>query len=366
MACTNTSCNSTRPTFYPCFQNDDTFIKGIRLLAYCTIMAISLVGNALVIGVLRQDRKMRRMNYFIGNIALVDLIISAVYMPRMVSVVTIGYEWLVSGTAGLILCKIVPFLHHVSILVSILTLVALSFERYLAVATLWPRRILSHQRTKVIIILIWIVSVGVRLPHVVALTLVKGRGGGYICVASLNELFGSSKARKLYNNFLAITFYAVPLALIIILYSLAMLKLKRRTFSADNTRDTQRSQLKQKMNRSLFRMMLAVTVVFILCWVSYFVLRKAILNTKISCDMQFLRSFLAHTNCALTPCIYAIFSKKYRRGFRDIIRRLCCCFSNRTPQNDVSAVINGTKDYSLSRSVSDGIILKRIISTESP
>ena len=228
----NTSFNSMlrtqRTPLMICFEDDHAGIKAMRVIAYAIILLVSLIGNFFVIGVLCEDRKMRKpVNYLIANMAAADLAITVVYMPRMISSVIRSYKWVVDGTIGLILCKIAPTLHLVSIKVSILTLVFLSVERLMAVSPLARKR-LRVRSVKIIIFFIWLVSTAIHVPNLYGLKLKSGLGGTKICVAYLNEFFESSKGRKIYDNVLAMIFYAISFGLIVVLYTLAAVKLRRR------------------------------------------------------------------------------------------------------------------------------------------
>ena len=312
-----------------CFELDHPAIKASRVLAYTVILLISLTGNTLVIGVLWQDRKMRKpVNYLIANMAAADLAITVMYMPRMISSVIRSYEWLVGDTLGLLLCKIVPTVHLVSIKVSILTLVFLSVERLLAVSAYAGNR-LTVRRVKVIIFSIWVTSFAVHVPNMYALKLTPGQKGALICRAYLNKLFGSPKGRRIYDNVLAATFYAIPLLAIILLYSLAAIKLSRRNVAVDNADANGRRARKEKMNANVFKMLFAVTLAFIACWLGYFIMRRGVIRVRISCNLQFIRYFFAHANSAITPCLYIIFSQKYRNCFKSILKRLACFIPTR-------------------------------------
>lgn len=324
----NFTANSTplalvrRKAFIICFESDHPAIKASRVLAYTVILLISLTGNTLVIGVLWQDRKMRKpVNYLIANMAAADLAITVAYMPRMISSVIRSYQWLVGGTMGLVLCKAVPTVHLVSIKVSILTLVFLSAERYLAVSAFAGNK-LTVGRVKIIIFLVWLTSFAVHVPNMYALKLTAGQKGALICRAYLNSFFGTSKGRRIYDNVLAATFYAIPLLIIVVLYSLAAIKLRRRNVPGANADANGRRTRKEKMNANVFKMLFAVTLTFIACWLSYFIMRKGVIGTTISCNLQFIRYFFAHANSAITPCLYIIFSQKYRSCFKCILKRL--------------------------------------------
>ncbi|XP_022807157.1 orexin receptor type 2-like [Stylophora pistillata] len=324
----NISNNSTKlaheKVITVCFQSDEAIIKAGRVLAYTIISLLSLCGNSLVIGVLWQDRKMRKpVIYLIANMAVADLAITIVYMPRMISAVIRSYDWLVGGTMGLVLCKTVPTIHLVSVKVTILTLVFLSVERFSAVSPFAGNKLTVH-RVKVILIAVWLVSFMVHTPNVIALKLAPGQGGALICRAYLNKLFGSSKGRKIYDNVLAAIFYAAPLFLIVVLYMLAAIKLRNRRIARSNASTNGHEASKDKVNANVFKMLLAVTLAFISCWLSYFVMRKAIIGVSISCNVQFVRYFLAHTNSAVTPCLYITFSQKYRSSFKSIMNKFRC------------------------------------------
>ena len=103
-----------------CFNADSTTITIARVLPYFFIILISVVGNILVTVVVFNNRSMRKaVNFFIVNMALSDLLITLVYMPRVVTIVLAGYEWLSTGVAGLVFCKLVYFIHETSVSVSI-------------------------------------------------------------------------------------------------------------------------------------------------------------------------------------------------------------------------------------------------------
>ena len=193
---TNSTLVSYRKFTTICFESDHPAIKASRVLAYSMILLISLTGNTLVIGVLWQDRKMRKpVNYLIANMAAADLAITVIYMPRMISSVIRSYEWLVGGTLGLVICKTVPTLRLVSVKVCILTLVFLSVERFLAVSVFVGHK-LTVRRVKIIFLLVWLTSLAIRVPNMHALKLTLGQKGALICRAYLNKFFGSSMGRQ--------------------------------------------------------------------------------------------------------------------------------------------------------------------------
>lgn len=79
-------------------------------------------------------------------------------------------------------------------------------------------------------------------------------------------------------------------------------------------------------------MVTAVVIAFLCCWLLYFI--RLILfsyDVDVSCNVQFVRLFLAHSNSAINPCLYVAFSENYRCGVKMISSQLCSlqnCFRN--------------------------------------
>lgn len=337
---TNSTSVTNRKLITICFESDHPAIKASRVLAYVVILLVSLTGNTLVIGVLWQDRKMRKpVNYLIANMAAADLAITVVYMPRMISSVIRSYDWLVRGTLGLALCKTVPTLHLVSIKVSILTLVFLSVERFLAVSVVIGNK-LTVRRVKIIFLLVWLTSLAAHVPNMYALKLTHGQKGALICRAYLNKFFGSSNGRRIYDNTLTAIFYAIPLFVIIVLYSMTAIKLRKRKVPGDFAKEDGGKTRREKMNANVFKTLFSVTLAFFTCWLAYFIMRKGVIGVSISCNVQFIRYFFAHANSAITPCLYIIFSQKYRRCFKSILTRLACRVRRRAQSGTTLSLIS--------------------------
>ena len=312
-----------------CFIFDDTAVKASRFAASLIIMSASLLGNTLVLAVsclnkLTIDPK-TTTNRLISNMAVADLIITLTYMPRTMVLVIRGYEWLVGGTAGLVLCKLVPSLYHMAIIVCILTLVALSIERFSVVA--WPSTVpFTTRHVRAVIGGIWLVAFLARLPRLIVLKTMKDKNGLLKCMFTkpMNDLYGSPNATQTYDLFLKSTFYLLPLALIVIFHSGTIIKLRRRARPQGAVSSTTGNRSREEMNKNVFKMVLSVTTAFAVCWVAYFVAKESVVQISVDCNVTYVRILLAHSNSVITPCLYAIFSTKYRRGFKLILKYIFC------------------------------------------
>jgi len=74
-----------------------------------------------------------------------------------------------------------------------------------------------------------------------------------------------------------------------------------------------------KATRNVIKMMLIITLVFLVCWITYFLAQLAF--SKVPCSFRFWRLFMAHCNCAINPVLFAVFNTTVRRGIKDIARK---------------------------------------------
>lgn len=313
------------------FRNDATSTQTLRVVVYCVIIAVSIFGNCMTIAVVRRNKNMRKaLDFFIVNLALTDLTITCVYMPRVIVMWLRGSAWLVEGVFGAILCKVVPFLHGISIIVSILTLMALAVDRFIAIVYPLRQRI-TARTSKFIIAFTWILAAMVRFPYLYSLKLVyKTREDEFSCDADMKRAFGINQAREIYYTFLFVAFYGVPFVIITASYVKILVALRRqqafREDIADQAKDSARSKVvretRDRASKKVLYMLLSVTAAFVFCWLPYFVAQ--IVFDVIPCLLRFWRLFLAHSNSALNPCLYAVFNEKYRRGYRRILSLFCC------------------------------------------
>ena len=310
--------NSAESTIQECFLNDSDAVKTLRITCYAALIVASLVGNLLVLGVVYRYRKMRtNINLLISNMAAADVLVTTVYMPRLAVMYAIGAQW-IRGTLGLVLCKIIPFLHGASLLVSILTLLLVAIERLCAVR--FPlRRNFDSKRTKIGIALIWLIATVARVPYFLALRITVEPNGRAYCVSKLKAFFGVEEARDIYYTSLMATFYATPLVMIVVSYSLVATEL-RKSIAPGLPSTNNASERRLKARQNAVRMTIAITAAFVVCWFTYFLAQIA--SDRVPCPLRFWRLFLAHSNSAINPCIYAYCNGEFRKGFRGLTASL--------------------------------------------
>uniref|UniRef100_A0A915K2S7 G-protein coupled receptors family 1 profile domain-containing protein n=1 Tax=Romanomermis culicivorax TaxID=13658 RepID=A0A915K2S7_ROMCU len=123
------------------FTDDDFYSDDLNItifgLVFVLIGLIGIVGNLMVVAAVLTDRKMRRsaMNILLVNLALADLGNLLVCTPDIVQKLSQNPEWLLPD----IFCPAIRYLQIIFLYTSLLTQVAVSIERYFAIA--WPMKV---------------------------------------------------------------------------------------------------------------------------------------------------------------------------------------------------------------------------------
>ena len=210
-----------------CFLDDPIGVKLGRVFAYSALILVSLAGNVLIMkAILKHGRTRKTITYFVVNMTAANLVITTVYMPRLIPMFLFGMTWFVDGTLGFVLCKLVPFVHGVAILASILNLLASSLDTFRAVV--FPMKTLSSAKAaKIGVFLTWALSIIARLPYFVALRtkIYKGR---QICSSVLGNAFSNENSRDVYYVCLLVIFYAVSWVAIFFSYTIVVVVLRTR------------------------------------------------------------------------------------------------------------------------------------------
>lgn len=298
----------------------------LPILLYATIFLLSLIGNSLTVAVIINGKLTRKSAHcFLLNMAVADLVVTVVYVPRMIARYSMGRGWFAYGTLGLVLCRSVPFLHHVSILASVFNILGVTVDRFCAMV--FPlRNIMTRTVTKTIIIATWITSACLRFPYLVT-PILKISRGAHVCATNMKSLFGDNY--RIYERIL-MSVYTSSLLITILLYTILILILKQAKPPGVSNRFAQTR--KEKASRKLLQMLVVLTICFILCWFVYF-FAFDIFERPLDCKIGLLRFVLAHSNCAINPIILCVFNRQYRKRFRNIAKRIVGCRKARSSVN---------------------------------
>ena len=234
----------------------------VRLPLYVLLMLVSLVGNGLVIVVICTNRFMlnKPTNYFMLNLAVCDLAIlaSCIWVEMVASV---HRHWLLSE----LFCKLSSYMQVAVIIASVLTLVAITCDRFMAVMR--PLRWhTTRTRTLCCIALTWLVSLTMALPSYMYRSLIEIRWSDYserYCddlhwpVVMVADEHGCSKiaqpARRLYYTTVILVMFFVPMLVMSVAYSIVIARLWRAPAIGESlgssSHNVQQQQSKKKKVR---------------------------------------------------------------------------------------------------------------------
>ena len=292
-------------------------------VAFCLIIIVSLVANSLIVIIVYKTPKLRKpINYFIANMALSDLMFPIFWIPWSLSHLHTNYLFLIGGQLGQALCKLVPFFGDVSIVVSIQNLILIAVDRFGAVVFPLRSPLIRSKLCPFFILATWIVAVAVNSTYLFSNELVESPERNW-CVTKWKKAFGESSSRANFVLAYQILFICIPVLLLVILYSIIVIKLKTQAHPGEQSANTQ--QQRNRRNRNVLQMSIAIVTVFLLCWLPYSI--NILIGqypdtfTHLSCSFWIyieVTIYVAHAYCAINPVIFFLFSSNYRKALKGL------------------------------------------------
>ena len=316
--------NGTHPSIQSC-SSDPTADIIAKTFAYCLIFVVSLAANTLIGIIVYKTKAMRKTtNFLIVNMAMSDLLLPIFLFPQIVTELHVN-SWLISGSLGQALCKLYVFLSDVSTTVSVQSLVLIAVDRFGAVVFPLPPPLINSKLCFFFIPATWLVAMAITSPYLFAYRLEEYIPGKLMCYRGWNEVFGESSSYANYILAIFVIFLYTPLILIIILYSVIVLKLKSQTIPGQQSVTVGQQRLKRE--RNVLKMAIAIMLGFAVCWVPFSIITLLRLfswasKTRFSCGIirfRFTALFMARANCAINPCICFIFSGNYRQRLKNFL-----------------------------------------------
>ncbi|KAK3595495.1 hypothetical protein CHS0354_021592 [Potamilus streckersoni] len=327
-----------------------TFVLVLVITLYILVILLAVLGNVLVIWTVWRNSHMHTVtNYYIVNLAISDLLVSTLVNPLKLLEYTGDCRWQIFKADEL--CGFLSYLLPIFVFASILTLVAISLERYYAIVhPLSAMRINSKSRTRKIIALTWLIPMIVAFPFVFsqsyAFTIDSEYGSlsRQICNDRFDEIdvlmYGTNRRgqfRKGYFLFLFFVLYLLPVIIILTTCLRIACSLLQPIVMENTIIGRKESSRRHEENkRKVARMIIVVAFAFILSWSPQYVVSviSQLQTRSFLRESNFLFTMLmthlcGFINSCINPFIYTAMSDKFRRSFRQIARQLMCCCSSR-------------------------------------
>ena len=233
-------------------------------------------------------------------------------------------SWLIGGLLGQILCKLPAFLAEASSLVSVQSLVLISVDRFGAVVVPLRSPLISCKLCPFFILATWIVAIAVASPNLFSYKLVENQEE----VKSQNQWAKTFGEKSFVTYLLAgvSMFFYIPMILLVAVYSIILIKLKKQLHPGEQSANTEEQRTKR--NRNVLKMAIAIVLAFFLCWLPAYTISLIIQfleptgSIRSSCSFRafsIFTYFLALANCAINPTILFISSSNYRQGLKRLV-----------------------------------------------
>ncbi|CAN9501664.1 unnamed protein product [Ophioblennius macclurei] len=311
----------------------------LQLLVLVSFIILTIGGNVLVCLAVGLSRRLWRIaNCFVVSLAVTDLLLGLLVMPLSASVELRSGKWPFGGT----LCNIYISLDVMLCTSSILTLLAISVDRYLAIsAPLSHSRRVTRPRVTLAIVTIWALSLAVSfVPIHLGWNTVDYR------VQHSDWSMGDEDKEGRYcqfewnNNYVLIyafsTFY-LPLMLMcgmyLCIFRVAREQVRRIRATTPSFARTATATVAREHKATVT--LAAVLGAFVICWFPYFTFFTCTGIKEKTNPPNTLHSvvlWLGYFNSTINPILYPALNRDFRRAYGELLR--CRGASRRKTQLD--------------------------------
>ncbi|CAL1689337.1 unnamed protein product [Lasius platythorax] len=309
-------------------------------IAYLLIFVAGVFGNVATCTVIVRNSSMQTAtNYYLFSLAISDLTLLMLGLPNELSLFWQQYPW----ALGVGLCKIRAYVSEMSSYVSVLTIVAFSMERYLAICH--PLRVYSMsglKRPTRFIFAAWSIAMISAIPFAIYTKVnfveYPPGSGNYSADSAICAMLLPDMPRLPLYELSCIVFFLIPMLVILVVYTRMGLKIKSSTkkmlgpiqgFVHGDSRQTQ--------SRKSIRMLSMVVIMFFLCWGPFHAQRLLYIYAQDSDYypdlnewLYILSGCLYYFSTTVNPILYNLMSMRYRQAFKQTI----CCRTKR-PTNKI-------------------------------
>ncbi|XP_064366558.1 melanopsin-like isoform X1 [Dromaius novaehollandiae] len=297
------------------------------------IGTIGIIGNLLVLYAFYSNKKLRTpQNYFIMNLAVSDLLMSASQAP-ICFVNSLHKEWIL-GDIG---CNLYAFCGALFGITSMMTLLAISVDRYLVITK--PLRSMqrtSKRRAAQIIALVWLYALGWSVAPLLGWSSYVPEG---LMISCTWDYITYSPANRSYTMILCCCVFFIPLVIIFHCYLFMFLAIRSTGRAVQKLGSCSRkSYLSQSMKNEwkLAKIAFVVIVVFVLSWSPYACVTLIAWAGRSNILTPYSKSVpavIAKASAIYNPIIYAIIHPRYRKTIHNAVP--CLRFLIRLSKSDL-------------------------------
>ncbi|KAM3838464.1 chemerin-like receptor 1 [Diretmus argenteus] len=298
------SYDNETPQEEPVFQPSSACFKEVScvslLVVNVIIFLLGFCGNGVVIWISGFKMKRTINTTWYLSLAISDFIFCAC-LPIGITHMARG-DWIF----GLFMCKFTSFVMFLNMFSSIFLLVIISVDRcVLVMCPVWAQNHRTIKKASMVVVLAWVISIALSIPSVFFRD-IASHLGKTIC---FNKYTLDPHSHKTIAVSRFLCGFVVPLFIIIICYSVIVLRLRTNNMSKSS---------------KPFKVMTALIATFFLCWLPYHVFVLLELNYQnYNQDMLTIGinvgTSMAAANSFLNPVLYVFMGNDFKRQFKSSV-----------------------------------------------
>ena len=291
------------------------------------ISLAAFIGNFLVtILFLKTPSLKTSTNCFIVNMAISDFLSSCFNWLLYTTEGMLTRRVLITEPSASILCKLGMYCRGVSQVVSVLSLVLITVDRYIAIVFPVKSTMLDQSRIRFSLsLLTWIIPVIFGCPYIL-----------FAKVITVNDhtfcrLLWIGTGLTMYNISGFAVFYCTPFIIIIILFTRIVKALRQRS-KLEKVMRGPMINTRQKQRKKVTKILISIVVAFFVCWTPlciYLALKMFYPDRFVKDQCQIMLALFFYVfpslSTAVNPVILFFFSTNYRQALANLCRQMCDC-----------------------------------------
>ncbi|XP_067130058.1 G-protein coupled receptor moody-like [Centruroides vittatus] len=306
----NSSSNATIPK-----------ICNLSVMLYATavftiiITIIGIIGNLLTIIALYKHPRVRKhtTSAFIMSLSIADFLFCSINLPFSASRF-IHHTWIHGDS----LCIVFPFLRYVNVGLSLLSIAAITVNRYVFIVhPSWYDRIYQKKYIFSMVLSLWVFSISLMLPTLF------GKWGRFgfdekIMNCSILEVKGKSP-----KTFLFIFGFLLPCIVIVFCYIrifwvIVRSKTRVRKHSTSDSNEQVKKDPKKQQDWKITKMVLIIFSSFLICYLPITIIKVADKRVKYPA-LHIVSYIFLYMSACINPLIYGVTNKHYRKAYKSIL-----------------------------------------------
>ncbi|XP_041742967.1 relaxin-3 receptor 1-like [Coregonus clupeaformis] len=291
-------------------------LRIIISVIYSVVCILGLIGNILVLYLMKSKWKKSSINLFVTSLAVTDFQF-VLTLPFWAVENALDFTWLF----GKAMCKIVSYVTAMNMYASVFFLTAMSVARYWSVASALKSRRRSPRccSARFMSIVIWVAAISAALPHAVFSTTATV-SNEELCLVKFPDTVDAQFWLGLYHSQKVLIGFLIPLGIISVCYLLLL-----RFITSKNV-NTSSAKRRSKVTKSVTIVVLS----FFLCWLPNQALTAWGILIKLN-FVHFSREYyttqvyvfpvsvcLAHSNSCLNPILYCLMRREFRKALKKL------------------------------------------------